>query len=130
MQITYETFHLITSSDGILLVSKKSTDHPFIIVNNDLLGLVIFHAGEANYSARIEVKNAELLEFTCMTTYYTVVQDSSHWAVSIPYQGRKVNPKALFSFSDISMYKSFSEDDFPKGFNKYKNLAVITGILE
>jgi hypothetical protein len=130
MKTTYKTFHLITSSDGILLVSKKSTDHPFIIVNNDLLGLVIFHAGEENYSARLEVKNMELLDFTCMTTYYTVVQDSSHWAVSIPYRGRIINPKALFGFSEISTHKCFSADDFPNRFNAYKNLAVITGIQE
>lgn len=130
MLIIYDTFHLVTCDDGILMVSTKSTDHPFIIINNTMLGFVVIHAGEVNWSVRNQIKESELLDMTKMTTYYASVADNSHWAVTIPYQGKTVDPNALYAFSCLSIHKQFNHLDFPDSLYKYNNLAIITGIPE
>jgi len=130
MLTIYNTFHLVTCEDGILMVSTKSTDHPFIIIHNTMLDLVIIHAGEENYDVRNQVKWSKLLDVTKMTTYYAEVADQSHWAVTIPYEGKIVEPNALYSFTDLSIHKQFSEKDLPSSFNTYNSLAIITGIPE
>lgn len=126
----YNTFHLVTSEDGILMVSLKSTDHPFIIVNNYKLGLLVFHAGEENYNLRYNLKDANLLNMAKMTTYFVDIEDKSHWAVAIPYQGKTIDPNSLYTFSSISVQKQFTDDDFPYRFENYDSLAIITGIPE
>ncbi len=126
----YKTFHLVTSEDGILMVSVKSTSHPFVIINNDLLGLVIFHAGEENYDVRYQVKDANSLDLTKMKTYYVDVANSSHWAVTIPYQGKIVDPEALYAFTSLNIHKEFSKKDFPNDLFSYNNLAIVTGFPE
>ena len=130
MLTIYNTFHLVTCEDGILMVSTKSTDHPFIIIHNTMLDLVIIHAGEENYDVRNQVKWSKLLDVTKMTTYYAEVADQSHWAVTIHYEGKIVEPNALYSFTDLSIHKQFSEKDLPSSFNTYNSLAIITGIPE
>jgi hypothetical protein len=130
MLTIYDTFHLVTCEDGILMVSTKSTDHPFIIINNALLGFLVIHAGEENYNVRYKIKSSKLLEMNKITTYYTEVEDSSHWAVAIPYQGKTVDPNTLYAFSSLSIQKQFSEKDLPDSFNNYNSLAIITGIPE
>jgi hypothetical protein len=65
-----------------------------------------------------------------ITTYYAEVEDSSHWAVAIPYQGKTVDPNTLYAFSSLSIQKQFSEKDLPDSFNNYNSLAIITGIPE
>jgi len=130
MIIIYDTFHLVTCEDGILIVSTKSTDHPFIFTKNSMLGFVVIHAGEENWSVRNQIKNYENLEMNKMTTYYAEIADKSHWAVTIPYQGKTVAPNALYAFSSLSIHKQFSHLDLPDSFNKYNNLAIITGIPE
>ena len=130
MLTIYNTFHLVTCDDGILMVSTKSTDHPFILINNTMLGFVIIHAGEENWSVRSQVNGSKLLDMSKMTTYHAEVADQSHWAVTIPYQGKTVEPNALYAFSYLSIHKQFSEKDFPNSFTSYNNLAIITGIPE
>lgn len=130
MLTIYNTFHLVTCDDGILLVSVKSTSHPFVIINNELLGFLVFHAGEENYDVRYQVKSAKSLDFTKMKTYHVDVADSSHWAVSIPYNGKSVDPQSLYAFTSFSIHKEFSEKDFPHEFRNYTNLAVVTGFPE
>jgi hypothetical protein len=112
------------------MVSVKNTNHPFIIINNNMLGFLIIHAGEENYDVKYQIKGAKLLDMTKMTTYYTEVADQSHWAVAIPYYGKTVDPNSLYAFSSISIKKQFSERDFPSHFNDFNNLAIITGIPE
>lgn len=130
MLTIYNTFHLVTCDDGILLVSVKSTSHPFVIINNELLGFLVFHAGEENYDVRYQVKSAKSLDFTKMKTYLVDVADSSHWAVSIPYNGKSVDPQSLNAFTSLNIHKEFSEKDFPHEFRNYTNLAVVTGFPE
>ena len=130
MLTIYNTFHLVTCEDGILMVSVKSTNHPFIIVNNNRLGLLVIHAGEENYDVNYQIKGSKLLDMTKMITYYTEVADQSHWAVAIPYFGKKLDPNALYAFSSIDVQKQFSEKDFPSYFNDFNNLAIITGFPE
>lgn len=130
MLTIYNTFHLVTCEDGILMVSVKSTNHPFIIINNNLLGFLVIHAGEENYDVKYQIKGSKLLDLNKMTTYLAEVADRSHWAVAIPYQGKTVDPESLYAFSSISVQKQFSEDDFPNRFNSYNSLAIITGIPE
>jgi hypothetical protein len=98
------------------MVSTKSTDHPFIFTNNSKFGFVISHAGEVNWGVRNQIKNYENLEMNKMTTYYAEVADNSHWAVTIPYQGKTVDPNALYAFSSLSIQKQFSHEDFPNFF--------------
>ena len=130
MLIIYNTFHLVTCDDGILMVSTKSTDHPFIIINNTMLGFVVIHAGEENWSVRSQINGSKLLDMSKMTTYYAEVADQSHWAVTIPYEGKIVEPNALYAFSCLSIHKQFNHLDFPDSLYKYNNLAIITGICE
>lgn len=130
MLTIYNTFHLVTCENGILMVSVKSTNHPFIIVNNNRLGLLVIHAGEENYDVNYQIKGSKLLDMTKMITYYTEVADQSHWAVAIPYFGKKLDPNALYAFSSIDVQKQFSEKDFPSYFNDFNNLAIITGFPE
>ncbi len=130
MLTVYNTFHLITCDDGILMVSVKSTDHPFIIVNNKLLGFLVIHAGEENYNVRYRVKSPSMLDMTKMVTYHAEVGGYSHWAVSIPYFDKVVDPHSLYAFSDLSIQKKFNAQDFPEGFKNFNSLAIITGIPE
>jgi hypothetical protein len=130
MLIIYDTFHLVTCEDGILMVSTKSSDHPFIFTNNSKFGFVISHAGEVNWGVRYKIKESELLDMTKMTTYLAGVAGNSHWAVAIPYQGKTINPHALYNFEGLDVYKQFSHEDFPNSFYEYRNLAIITGICE
>ena len=130
MLTIYNTFHLVTCEDGILMVSVKSTNHPFIIVNNNRLGLMVIHAGEENYDIKYQLKGAKLLDMTKITTYLVEVADRSHWAVTIPYYGKIVDPNSLYAFSSIDVQKQFSEKDLPSSFNTYNSLAIITGIPE
>ncbi len=130
MLTIYDTFHLITCDDGILMVSVKSTDHPFIIINNKLLGFVVIHAGEENYNTRNSIKSPHMLEMTRMKTYHAEIANHSHWAISIPYFGKEINPHALYAFSNLSLHKTFTSMDFPEGFHNFNSLAIITGIPE
>jgi hypothetical protein len=130
MIIFYNTFHLVKCDEGILMVSVKSTDHPFIIINNDVFGLLVFHAGDENYDVRRQIVNADTLDMTKMITYHAEVEYTSHWAISIPYEGKVVKPHLLYAFTNLSIHKEFSENDFPKEFRSYKNLAVVTGFPE
>lgn len=130
MLTIYDTFHLITCDDGILMVSVKGTNHPFIIVNNKLLGLVIIHAGEENYDVRYNVKSPSMLNITKMKTYLAEIAGSSHWAVCIPYKEKELDPHSLYAFSDLSLQKEFTNQDFPDGFQNFNHLAIITGIPE
>lgn len=130
MLTIYNTFHLVTCEDGILMVSTKSTNHPFVLINNISLGLIVIHAGEENMDLRYQVKSVKSLDMTKMKTYYVEVADMSHWAISIPYEGKVVVPHALYAFSYLDIHKEFSEKDFPHEFRNYKNLAVVTGFPE
>lgn len=56
MLTIYNILHLITCEDGILMVSIKNTDHPFIIINNDKLGFLVIHADEKNYDVKKSIK--------------------------------------------------------------------------
>jgi hypothetical protein len=114
----------------MLMVSVKSINHPFIIINNKLLGLVIIHAGEENYDVRYNVKSPSMLDMTKMKTYHVDVAGYSHWAVSIPYIDKEVDPHSLYAFSDLSIQKEFTQEDFPDGFQNFNSLAIITGIPE
>ena len=130
MLTIYNTFHLVTCNDGILMVSTKNTDHPFIFTNNSKFGFVISHAGEVNWGVRYRIKESKLLDMTKMTTYLASVAGNSHWAVAIPYHGKIIDPHALYAFSSLSIQKQFSHEDFPNSFYDYKSLAIITGICE
>ena len=130
MLTIYNTFHLVTCNDGILMVSTKNTDHPFIFTNNSKFGFVISHAGEVNWGVRYRIKESKLLDMTKMTTYLASVAGNSHWAVAIPYHGKIIDPHALYAFSSLSIQKQFSHEDFPNSFYEYKSLAIITGICE
>jgi len=130
MTTIYDTFHLVTCDDGILLVSLKKTDYPFIIVKNEKFGFIIMHAGEVNYQCRWQVRNMDQLDLTSMVTYYVEVADSAHWAVAIPYKGMTVVPTALYAFSGISVQKQFTAGDFPVNFDTYGSLAIVTGFPE
>ena len=127
----YDTFHLVTSNDGILLVSIKNTDYPFFIVKNSKLNFLIMHAGEVNYNASSHF-NKDLLDINCMITYNVEVaySDSSHWAVAIPYKGMTLDPKALYAFTYIGIQKQFTVYDFPAEFDTYGSLSIVTGFCE
>ncbi len=130
MLTIFKTFHLVTSNDGILLVSTENTDHPFIIANNKLMGFIVFHAGDANFEIRYKVENEELLDMNRMKTYMADIGDSSHWVVSIPYEGKEVDPSSLYAFTRIYLMSDYFQHNFPENFRQYNNLAVITGIPE
>jgi len=125
----YDTFHLVTSKDGILLVSIKKTDYPFTIVKNSRLNFLIMHAGEVNYDASSHF-NKDLLDITSMVTYHVEVANSSHWAVAIPYQGMTLDPNALYAFTYIGIQKQFTVYDFPAEFETYGSLSIVTGFAE
>jgi hypothetical protein len=50
--------------------------------------------------------------------------------VAIPYCGMEVDPNSLYTFTDISVQKRFSINDFPENFETYSSLSVITGFPE
>lgn len=129
MLTIYDTFHLVTSKDGILLVSIKKIDYPFTIVKNSRLNFLIMHAGEVNYDASSHF-NKDLLDITSMVTYHVEVANSSHWAVAIPYQGMTLDPNALYAFTYIGIQKQFTANDFPTNFETYGSLSIVTGFPE
>jgi hypothetical protein len=130
MLTIYNSFHLVTCNDGVLLVSTKKIDDPFVIVLNDNLGFFIIHGGKTNYDIRFQVKDYSNLDLTNMITYHVEIADSSHWALAIPYKGLQIVPESLYAFSSISIQKKFSVADFPASFSSYGSLAVITGFPE
>jgi hypothetical protein len=130
MLTIYETFHLVTSNDGIFMISTKKIDDPFVIVKNNTLGFFIIHAGHTNYNIREMVKNIDLLDLANIVTYYVERDNSSHWAVAIPYKGMEVQPNKLADFTSISVQKKFSAKDFPENFESYASLSIITGFPE
>lgn len=130
MLTIYDTFHLVTCEDGFLMVSTKKIEDPFVIVKNNKLGFFVIHAGDTNYNIRWHIKNTDLLDLTRMITYHVEVANSSHWAVAIPYKGMEVDPNALYAFTNISVQKRFSINDFPENFETYGSLSVITGFPE
>ena len=130
MLTIYKTFHLVTCKEGLLMVSIKNTENPFVIIKNNKLGFFIMHAGETNYNIQWQLKNIDLLDLTKMVTYHVEVGDSSHWAVTIPYKGMEVDPNALYAFTDISVQKKFAANDFPERFETFGSLSVITGFPE
>jgi hypothetical protein len=130
MLTVYDTFHLVTSPDGILLVSTKSLKDPFVIVKNEKLGFFVIHAGQANYDVRFEVKNPSELDLCQMTCYWVAIAEHNHWSIAIPYKHRTLDPNALYAFTSISIQKQFSENDFPEHFEAYGSLSIITGFVE
>ncbi|MFZ4798547.1 MAG: hypothetical protein ACOYMA_13705 [Bacteroidia bacterium] len=130
MLTIYNTFHLVTSNDGILLVSTKNTDYPFVIMKNNKMGLVVMHYNEVNYDLRMRVKKIEELDLSNMVLYHVCIGEPSFWAVTIPYFSKVVDPNSLYAFTDISIHKSFENKDFPLKMDEYSSLAVVTGFPE
>lgn len=130
MIINYKTFDFIYCDDGIILISHKSTDYPFVIINNKMMGFVVFHADEQNYSIRNHIKNNNDLDIYNMTTYLVEIQKHSHWTVTIPFFGKSIKPELHFKFDYTSVHKQFSANDFPNNFHSFNNICIYTGIPE
>ena len=125
----YDTFHSVTCEDGILLVSTKSTDYPFIIVKNDRIGFTIHHEREINYDVRF-TKNINSLDLESMVLYMGDIGEHTHWVLAIPYLGKTVDPNSLYAFNSLDVSKKFSKTDFPINWQSFGSLAIVAGYPE
>lgn len=110
------------------MVSKLSTDIPFIIQCNQSFGIVIRLAEDIiNLTYDIDWKTLDLKR---MVLYHGDIKGHSRWILVIPTFGNELNPGDHFEISQLIQHKKFSEKDFPSDFPTYKNMAVITGFPE
>lgn len=125
-QSKYTVYDL--SPKGIAILSRLSTDIPFIIQFNSSFGIVIRLAEDTiNLNSDIDW---QLLNLNGMVLYNGDFENHSRWILVIPTFGNQPDPLACFEISHLSIYHKFSEKDFPKDFQSYKNLSVITGFPE
>ena len=129
MHKNHNTFDSVTCEEGILLVSTKSTDYPFIIVKNDRIGFTIHHEREINYDLRF-IKNINSLDLESMVLYTGDVAGHSRWVLAIPYLGRTVDPNSLYKLEYLSVSKTFSKSDFPNNWQSFGSLAIVAGYPE
>jgi len=122
----HTTFEI--SVKGIVMVSKLSTDIPFIIQCNKIFGIVIRLAEDTiNLTYDIDWKTLDLKR---MVLYHGEIEGNYRWILVIPTFGNELNPGDYFEISQLSTNEKFSEKDFPSDFPTYKNLAIITGFPE
>jgi hypothetical protein len=116
------------SEKGIVILSRLSTDIPFIIQCNPAFGIVIRLADDTiNLTYDMDW---HLLDINSMILYHGIVQDHSRWILVIPAIGKKLSPADSFEIKQLYSHKIFSKQDFPSGFQKFENLAVIIGFPE
>lgn len=116
------------SSKGIVMISKLSTDIPFIIQCNPAFGIIIRLADDT-ICLRYDI-DWKTLDLKRMVLYHGEIKGHSRWILVIPTFGNELNPGDHFEISKLIQHKKFSEKDFPSDFPTYKNMAVITGFPE
>jgi hypothetical protein len=116
------------SEKGIVMLSRLSTEIPFIIQCHPSFGIVIRLADDTiNLTYDIDWQS---LDLNRMVLYHGIVKDHSRWILVIPALGNELSPTDTFEIKNMSSHKIFSEKDFPSDFQAYKNLAVMTGFPE
>jgi len=129
MEYEYQTFILVTSKDGILLVSKRTTSDLFILICNRRMGFVVQHDYETNYLVRGHV-DYNSLDLQKAVTYYATNNDSSFWVVAIPFYGvSDFDPMNFYKFSSLSVHYEM-KGKIPNNFLDYLSLAIYTGVPE
>jgi len=127
MKKSKHTFYEI-SEKGIIMLSLLSTDIPFIIQCNPSFGIVMRLSGDTiDFNSDIDW---QLLNLDRMVLYNGEVEDHSRWILVIPTFGNELIPHACFEINHLGIHYKFSEKDFPKDFQSYKNLSVIAGFPE
>jgi hypothetical protein len=127
MKKSKHTFYEI-SEKGIIMLSLLSTDIPFIIQCNPSFGIVMRLSGDTiDLNSDIDW---QLLNLDRMVLYNGDFEDHSRWILAIPTLGCELDPLTCFEISHLGIHYKFSEKDFPKDFQSYKNLSVIAGFPE
>ncbi len=126
-QQDFKNFNLYVTPNGIILWSKLSTDFPFFIMDSQRMGCKVFLSDEMQgVEYHFQGRSLDLVSTAVFTTFI-LPDGSTHWVVTIPFNGLMVILGDYFPDSIFSQHYKFSSKDFPYGYRNYPSMAFSVG---
>jgi hypothetical protein len=121
----YKNFEVMIVDSGIIMISKSnSSDHPFVIMHSEALGLQIMHCGEIAY---FHGEN-KLVNLRDTMVYHQSGEETSGFVLCIPFMFKSLDPKKYVPNIDLS--GKLDHSAFPKDYHSYPNSAFVIGFPE